>query len=134
MLSRTTRYAFRILSFLVQRQGSRTRSAEIARATGIPLNYLSKILNQLRKQGVVDSEKGWGGGFELRSDARNRSICEILRIFDGVETARGHRECVFGLTRCDAQNPCPLHPQWDRIQGALEEMLTSTSVEDLGGP
>ncbi|MBK7702550.1 MAG: Rrf2 family transcriptional regulator [bacterium] len=38
----------------------------VAAATGIPVNYLSKILNQLRKAGLVESRKGWGGGFQLR--------------------------------------------------------------------
>lgn len=132
MISHTTRYALRILGHLVDHQGQRTPGEEIARATGIPLNYLSKILTQLRKRGIVDSEKGWGGGFELRADARNLAIGEILSIFDGVDRSKD-RECVFGLAKCAADNPCPLHPYWARVQGALDGMLTGTTVADLGG-
>ncbi len=131
MISQTTRYALRILGYLVDNQGQRTRGEEIARATGIPPNYLSKILNQLRKRGIVDSEKGWGGGFELRPDAKSLQIGEILGIFDGVDRTKD-RECVFGLAKCGSENPCPLHSYWARAQGALDEMLTETSVADLG--
>ncbi len=131
MLSRTSRYALRILGFLVEHQGSRIRGEEIAGATGIPANYLSKILNQLRKQGLVDSEKGWGGGFELRKKARSVKIREVLRIFEGVDVSRD-KECVFGLAKCDSNNPCPLHSHWVQIQGGMDQMLTSITVKDLG--
>lgn len=131
MLSRTTRYALRILGFLADRGEGRIRGEEIAKATGIPANYLSKILNQLRKQGIVDSEKGWGGGFELREDARRVPIQRVLAIFDGLDSMT-QQECVFGLPRCDADNPCPLHAHWERIRGSVEEMLTETTIGDLG--
>jgi len=131
MLSQTSKYALRILGFLVENQGRRIRGERIAEATGIPANYLSKILSQLRKQGIVHSEKGWGGGFELRRDARDTKIHQVFRSFDGVDVFR-QVGCAFGLGECNSANPCPLHPHWERIQGALHDMLTSTSIRDLG--
>jgi len=131
MLSRTARYALRTLGFLVENQGSRIRAEQIAAATGIPANYLSKILNQLRKQGLVDSEKGWGGGFELRPDALELPIREVLTIFDGAESV-DRKDCAFGLPRCDADHPCPLHPYWERIKATLSEMVSAEKVGDLG--
>ena len=131
MISQTSRYALQILGYLVRENGSRSRSEDIAQETGIPANYLSKILNQLRKQGIVEAEKGWGGGFKLRKDALARPIKEILAIFDGVDSTR-REDCVFGQPQCDSENPCPLHPYWERIRGTYREMLSQTTVEDLG--
>jgi Rrf2 family protein len=131
MISRTSQYALQILGFLARESGHRSRSEEIARRTGIPANYLGKILNQLRKQGVVDAEKGWGGGFQLRDEAVGRPIEEILAIFDGVASTRPG-ECAFGQPECDAAHPCPLHPYWERIRDTYREMLTKTTVADLG--
>ena len=131
MISRTSRYALQILGFLVRENGRRSRSQEIARGTRIPANYLSKILNQLRKQGVVEAEKGWGGGFQLRGEALERPIEEILAIFDGVDSTR-HDGCAFGHPACDSDHPCPLHPYWERIRGTYREMLSKTTVADLG--
>jgi Rrf2 family protein len=131
MVSRTAKYALQILGYLASQNGTLVPGEEIARRTGIPANYLSKVLNQLRKQGIVDAEKGWGGGFALRKDARKRPIGDILAIIDGHEAVHA-KTCLFGLPDCDPENPCPLHPFWERIRGTYVEMLARTTVQDLG--
>ena len=74
MYSRTTRYAFHLLGTLARRRDELVSGEELAGLTGIPANYLSKILNQLRKSGFVESQKGWGGGFRsTRSPSTGRS-------------------------------------------------------------
>jgi Rrf2 family protein len=131
MISRTVTYALRTLGYLVDNPGVRSRAEEIAKATGVPANYLSKVLNQLRKRGVVDSEKGWGGGFELRPDALGLPIREIAIVFDGIARLE-QKQCVFGLPECGSDHPCPLHPYWERISVTMTEMLQNTKIEDLG--
>ena len=130
MITQTVKYALQILGYLHSRGKERVRGDEIARATGIPANYLSKILNQLRKAGIVDSRKGWGGGFMLRREALRRPITDIVTVFEG-RSARRAQECVFGLSRCDATDPCPLHPFWESIRGTYDDMLRKTSIGDL---
>jgi len=130
MISRTAKYALGILGYLAQRPRERVAGAQIARDTGVPANYLSKILNQLRKHGIVDAEKGWGGGFQLCARARRRPIRDVLTIIDGVESTAS-RECLFGLPKCDAASPCPLHPYWEEIQEIHAEMVTSVAIGDL---
>jgi Rrf2 family protein len=130
MLSQTSRYALNILGFLARDPETRVRGEEISRQTGIPANYLSKILNQLRKQGIVDAEKGWGGGFRLRPESLERPISDVLAIFDGVEST-DRRDCLFGLPECDSENPCPLHQYWEQIRTIHARMLQSTTVADL---
>ena len=131
MISQTARYALNILGFLVKAGENRSRSEDIAKSTGIPANYLSKILNQLRKQGIVEGEKGWGGGFRLRPEASGRPIAEIVAIFEGVDRT-GREDCVFGLGECDSEHPCPLHDHWEGILKLYREMLSETTVADLG--
>ena len=130
MISRTAKYAFNILGYLVKTRGSKTSGEQIAQETGIPANYLSKILNQLRKGGLVSAEKGWGGGFEVRQDALDRPIRDVLVIIDGAESV-DNNECVFGLAACDEENPCPLHTDWERVLSAYDDMLKSRKVMDL---
>jgi Rrf2 family protein len=131
MVSQTARYALNVLGFLVRNDGARARSEDIARKTGIPANYLSKILNQLRKQGVVEGEKGWGGGFRIRRESLARPIGDIVEIFEGTERTR-REDCVFGWPKCDSEHPCPLHPHWEGIRSLYREMLSRTTVADLG--
>jgi len=131
VVSQTTRYALQILGYLVTRGNERTRGDEIARETGIPANYLSKIMNQLRKSGLVDSQKGWGGGFVLKPEAHHRQIGEVVAIFEGTATPPSIHACVFGLPQCDDANPCPLHPYWGKIRETYHQMLEEKTVGEL---
>lgn len=130
MVSQTARYALHILGFLAGRQGEMVSGEEIAATTGIPANYLSKILNQLRKAGMVESRKGWGGGFRLEEAAAARPIRDVLAAIDGVASTE-RSDCVFGLPACDPDHPCPLHGYWEQIRSTFDEMLSHNKVGDL---
>ena len=128
MISQTGKYALRILGYLAGHSSQWILGKDIARATGIPSNYLSKILAQLCKQGYVQSQKGWGGGFVLRQDALQTSILDVIRIFEGP---RNEQECVYGLPQCNAGQPCPLHGHWETIRNSYSSMMQSTTIADL---
>ena len=129
MYSRTTRYAFHLLGTLARRRDELIRTEELFELTGVPANYLSKILNQLRKHGFVESQKGWGGGFRLDERALDRPIMEVLEAVEGP--LKPLNDCAFGLPECDENHPCPLHDQWERIRAASDRMLEETRVSDL---
>ncbi|GAB4373477.1 MAG: Rrf2 family transcriptional regulator [Acidobacteriota bacterium] len=129
MLNRTSRYVIRVLGMLATEPQRRRRVEELAAATGIPRNYLSKLLNRLRKLGVVESVRGWGGGFVLRTGALELTIGEVLEQLEGEPLV--DRECAFGLPECDPDNPCPLHQRWERARNELEALLAETRVGDL---
>ncbi len=128
MVSQTGRYALRILSYLVDRPGQWVQGSQIASETKIPPNYLSKILNQLRKGGFVLSQKGWGGGFQIKPGARRTPIAKVLERFEGP---RDDGRCFFEMRRCDASNPCPLHEHWEAIQSQYRKMLSATTIGSL---
>ena len=130
MISRTARYALHVLAILAARPAERLRGEEIAATTGIPVNYLSKILNQLRKAGLVESRKGWGGGFQLQADAGQRPIRDVLVVFDGLESADRH-DCAFGRPACDSEHPCAMHDEWAGVRDGFTRMITATKVADL---
>ncbi len=128
MLTQTSRYALRILGHLADHRGATLRGDEIARATGIPANYLVKLLNQLRKRGFVDSQKGWGGGFRLREQALEAPIAEVVELFDGPAD---QTTCVFERRRCNESRPCPLHHHWERVRSSYSIMLAAVRLRDL---
>ncbi|MCG6986792.1 MAG: Rrf2 family transcriptional regulator [Gemmatimonadetes bacterium] len=130
MVTQTGRYAFRILGFLAAHRGERVSGERIAAATGIPSNYLSKILNQLSKRGLVTSQKGWGGGFTLKEAALKRPIGEVLAVFEGPDRV-ADESCVFGLPACDERNPCPLHHDWMGVRERYRAMLEQRTIADL---
>jgi Rrf2 family protein len=130
MLTRTATHALGVLRRLAREPETRMPAEALARDTGIPANYLSKILNQLRKRQIVEGEKGWGGGFRLRPEALDRPILDIVEIFEGLDSVTG-QNCIFGLAPCNEANPCALHPFVERFRAVRDEMLTTIKVRDL---
>ena len=128
MYSLTARYALRTLGYLAERPDQWVLGREIAASTGIPANYLSKIMSQLRKRQVVVSQKGWGGGFRLAPTALTLPIRTVLEVFDGPADSEG---CVFEMRHCDAARPCPLHEHWDRVRAEYERMLSAVTIGRL---
>jgi Rrf2 family nitric oxide-sensitive transcriptional repressor len=127
MLSQTTRYALRILGFLADRPQERVQGRAISRATGIPSNYLSKVLSQLGKRRFVASQKGRGGGFQLRQGVLSVPVLAVVEVFEGQRD----RACLFGFERCDEFRACPLHHHWEEVWLSYERMLNQVAIGDL---
>jgi Rrf2 family protein len=86
-------YAVRAAVELAAAPGEKPVKAErIARAQGIPLNFLENILGELRHAGIVRSHRGADGGFRLARAAVQVTIADIIRAVDGpLATVRGGR-------------------------------------------
>ena len=131
MISRTTEYALNVLRYLARDPGLRVPTQTLAKETGVPANYLSKILSQLRKRNVVEGKKGWCGGFRLLPNALDLPIRDITDIFEKHFARTLAERCIFGLGECDGANPCALHFQWERVRRERDAMLATNKVRDL---
>lgn len=128
MLSRTSEYALRALIHLAQREKEWPISGvRIAGETGIPPKYLSKILGDLARSGVLESSPGKTGGFRLRRPAKEISLLEVLAPFE--QFAR--RRCPFGNLECSDVHPCRAHEQWNKVIETEQRFLTKTTVYDI---
>jgi Rrf2 family protein len=128
MLSRTSEYALRALIHLVQNEANwPIPGAHIASETSIPRNYLSKILRELVRVGILESSPGRTGGFRLGRPAKQVSLFEILAPFEQFE----RRRCPFGNQLCSDVNPCGAHDQWKRVVETLQQFLLQTTVYDV---
>ncbi len=67
MLSKKSQYAFKALSYLVEKRNEGPiLISEIAENKKIPLKFLENILLELKKADILDSKKGKGGGYFLK--------------------------------------------------------------------
>ena len=131
-LSRPAEYALRVMTYLARSESTgRIRSRDLARAVDVPPFFLSKIMRRLTANGILDAKKGHHGGFLLAKLPAEIRFIDILRAVD-FEPSGDH--CLFGLGNCDAQNPCPLHPEWSVLKEQIEEWARShTLAESLEG-
>ncbi|HRH60021.1 MAG TPA: Rrf2 family transcriptional regulator [Chitinophagaceae bacterium] len=84
MLSKKTQYAFKALMYLSNEQGrGPVLIADIARKKRIPLKFLENILLELKKDGILGSKKGKGGGYFITKDPSTVYLADVLRLIDG---------------------------------------------------
>ena len=131
MISKTEEYALRAVVYLAQHneEGS-CRAGDIAESTEIPANYLSKILHQLGRHRIVDSERGRHGGFQLARPAAEISLADVIEPF-GSLTDRGR--CLLGRRECSDESPCGAHERWKEVRAATVAFFAGTTIADVMG-
>lgn len=129
MLSKSGIHAVRALALLAQLpEGSYVGAAAIASATGAPSNYLGKLLQTLARRGVLQSQKGMGGGFRLARDPQKITLYEVI---DALEDVTRWSSCVLGRPKCSDENPCPIHTRWSAVRESYLNVLRQTRIADL---
>lgn len=129
MISRTGIHAALAMTVMAQLEpGEYAGAAQIAKEIGAPQNYLGKLLNTLSNAGLLQSQKGFGGGFRLAKPAKKISLFEVVEPIDRVSRWSG---CLLGRGKCREDNPCAVHHRWKKIREDYLEFLHSTSIDDL---
>lgn len=130
MISLTSEYALRALIYLAQHADEwPVPGRTIAKETKVPRKYLSSILGDLVRAGVLDSTPGPGGGFSMVRSPKKTLLIEVLAPFESsLDTPR---PCPFGNTMCGDADPCTGHAQWKKVQEAYSRFLRETSVHGI---
>lgn len=133
MLSTTSEYALRALAHLAsQSNRAAVLGRNLASATGIPANYLSKVLLVLRNARFVDTTRGSGGGYRLAKPADEIFLIDVVELFDGV--SRSKPGCFLQHEKpCSSASPCDAHILWRDVQARYLGFLVSTPLSALAG-
>lgn len=122
-------YALRALIEMAGRADARAVSAEeIGRLQSIPHGFLQAILADLRRSGIVMSQRGQSGGWRLGRPATEVSIADVIRAVDGPLVS------VYGLrpesvTYNDQAEV--LQHVWIAARRALREVFERVSIQQL---
>ena len=101
--------------------------SEISGRQEISLSYLEQLFSKLRKQGLVKSSRGPGGGYQLAQDANNISISQIILAVDEVIDVR---RCK-GEGNCQGDRSCLTHDLWTNLSEQIQDFLGSISLGQL---
>jgi Rrf2 family transcriptional regulator, nitric oxide-sensitive transcriptional repressor len=127
MLSQTAEYALRAAVFLGEHDGTPTTASRIAKAIHVPGGYLSKVLQALVRAGIVQSQRGLGGGFMLNRKPEAITVLDIIRV---VDPFRRVQSCPLELPE-HAEKLCPLHQRLDDAMALIEETFGKSTLADL---
>ena len=131
MFSKACEYGIRSAIYIAEQSllEKKVSLKEVAKAIDSPEAYTSKILQQLSKNNIINSDKGPTGGFSMdKSELQKVKLSTIVSAIDGDSIYKG---CGLGLKRCNEKMPCPVHHQFKKIRDDLKEMLETTTVMSL---
>jgi len=104
-------------------------SEELSQQTGIPKNYLSKILLTLGNAGLIEAVRGNAGGYRLAAAPEEIPLVQVVELF---ERHVSKRACLLGLRRtCSDQDPCTAHEAWKPAKSAYFDFLETTTLSEI---
>lgn len=122
------RYAVTAILDLALHQGQGPINlSEISARQDISLSYLEQLFSRLRKQGLVISSRGPGGGYSLGRDSSDISVSDVIRAVDEtVDATRCH-----GKKNCHGEERCLTHELWEDLSNEITGFLSGISLASL---
>lgn len=101
--------------------------ADISKRQGISLSYLEQLFSRLRKNGLVDSARGPGGGYRLSRNASEICVADVVTAVDEkVDAMR-----CDGKGNCQDNGPCLTHELWCDLSDQILNFLKGIDLEQL---
>ena len=101
--------------------------ADISERQGISLSYLEQLFSRLRKQGLVASTRGPGGGYRLGLCSAKIAVADVI---NAVDESINATKCG-GKGNCQGGEQCLTHYLWEDLSDRIEDFLKNISLADL---
>ena len=132
MLSRSCIYGLQAVLYLAAQERNRyVPIRQISDDLGLSHPFLTKVLQQLTRKGLMRSLKGPRGGVALARPPEAVTLHAVIEAIDGPARFEG---CILGMRGCGPDNPCALHARWQPIQDEIQAIFSETSLLDLARP
>jgi len=101
--------------------------SDISHRQGISLSYLEQLFSRLRKQGLVESTRGPGGGYRLGRPAQEIAVANVITAVDeSVDATR-----CGGLENCQGEQRCLTHELWCELSQQIYDFLSNINLAQL---
>ena len=134
MLSKKTKYGIKALVFLAkQKECKPVQSSVISESENISRKFLESILLTLRKNGILGSRKGKGGGYYLIKEPKDIAMTTVMRLLEGpiamvpCVSLNFYEKC----DDCPDENTCAVHNVMLKVRDNMLDIFRNTSLEDL---
>ena len=129
-LSKKADYALIAMKHLALREaGQGSASArEIAEQYSIPVELMAKVLQRLARRGLLASQQGTRGGYQLAKDSETISVADVIQAIDGpltVTACSAHNERCGQFATCNVRDPL-----W-KIRERIVTALSTCSVSEM---
>lgn len=101
--------------------------ADISERQGISLSYLEQLFARLRKQGLVSSSRGPGGGYRL---SRAAEAITVMDVISAVDENVDNTQCR-GQGNCHGDEKCLSHELWQSLSDQIRMYLSGISLQEV---
>jgi len=129
-ISKMTDYALVIMNRLAKSPVQQQRMEELAEATKLGLPTVRKLMRQLVAAGLVRSERGAKGGYQL---ARLPEMISIAQVVSAVEGPLAITECCDDDGGCELSGGCEVEYHMPTINELIVQILSTISLTDMAG-
>lgn len=126
-LSKKADYALIAMAHLAVKPGS-SSAREIAEQYDIPTELMAKVLQRLTRRGLLSSQQGTRGGYQLSRPATGITVADVIQAIDGpvsVTACSAHADRCGQFAKCNVRDPL-----W-RIREIIVSALATTTVSEL---
>ncbi len=127
-ISKKAYYGLRAVLALAQAKKPLSIHA-LAETEHLPEDYLEKIIQQLRRSGLVEAKKGTAGGYSLTKPATTITVWEILKELDGP--LQIFLPPVKGTLPCLQPSHCQTNEVWRKLETEIEHSLSTVTLASL---
>lgn len=121
-------YALRALVELAAAGGATVKGDRLAEAQDIPLKFLENILAELRRAGIVGSQRGADGGYRLQRSPAEVTVADVIRAVEGpLADVRGTPPEALLAPGAAA----PVREVWMATRAALRSVLEVVTVAQI---
>ena len=129
ILRKNTDYALRMMGNLAGRYGQGAVSVRVlAKQEDVSYQFACKILQKLQGAGLVESEMGPVGGYELCRDPGQITMLDVIRATQGDMEVNW---CTKGSDSCPRQSKCAVSGKLCQLQVKVDEFLVGITLQDL---
>ena len=128
-LTRAGEYAVRCVLYLADRgPGPVISRKQIAQEMDIPAHFLSKIAQQLAREGIIEIVQGARGGFRLIVAPEEVTLLQVVEAVIGEIFLN---DCVMRADACHRSYGCSVHTIWDEARSQLRGFLREATFAKL---
>jgi len=128
LITQNTDYAIRALTFMAGKKEEIVSAKEISENLQISWSLLRRILQDLKKKGIIRSHRGKEGGFSLEIPPESIYITKIINIFQGFIQMN---KCFNKNKICTNYIKCPLRKKVEDIERYAVSVFNSLTIESL---
>jgi Rrf2 family protein len=134
MLSKKSKYAINALVYLAKKKDTGPiLIAEIAEKQNIPQKFLEAILLDLKRNGILASKRGKGGGYYMLKNPEDVNLADVMRLFDGpiafipCVTHNYYEACE----ECKNESICGIRDVFLEVRKKSVEILKKATLKEI---